>query len=823
MEIEELLKEFENIKLLLRHKAEEIHQRELLKDLDAKKTDLERRTALFVPLRQRLEKGGKTLELGEDYEAIKELRVLREKNKIKQATLRDEMTRARADLRSAEEALNLIESEYRDKLAAQTQLQNVVQRVKALDEQIKDRHKAVIQVREEFSDAERQYKECSGQVEKERISLEKVELALRETRKFLQHHAIDEKLLTSLTSIKKCFSMYEKAEEKKAELKELWNKTIEKRQKAQSVLNDRSSSLSDINHSLAVHEKIYVRARAFFESSLKGRPIIEWREICDKNIKRLEELDELYKKYQTVRDLEEKVKNLQDSKTRIQQETRNLNIKDVEQAVKIQELQNEVEKLEKRSTLLKRIQDIEAVRELLQDGIPCPLWGSLNHPYVSGALIPDPEEVYKQLSETQKSLEELRSELKKRQERTGKLNEEFSSVADNETELKKQINELKAEIASKVSMLGLNLSQGISPFEEIDRARQKARDALQLARTTAETAEAAESDMKNAEDELEKIREKREAAAHSYQEALFNLQNEKTHEEQIANEVKTQEETVTSLKRELISQIMPYGYKSIPDKNPVIIIETLEKRMNEWQENAKQCDILEHEVSTANSKMTMLKNEANSLKKKREELSSRIKATEAERDSVQQQRIVIFESKNPDDELARMNNTVEELRIKLNERREAKNEKASKVDNIFTEIHGIETEIAKGREELQRHEISFNKKLLLSGFRNEDDYAAACLTSDERKELQNKLRELTQEDLELNADKENARAKLLELQSDGMNKTEDELTTILKKLKNSFDEIRASGENNSDLVQINNEILPEIRKLTLSCGLEEIF
>ena len=823
MEIEELLKEFENIKLLLRHKAEEIHQRELLKDLDAKKTDLERRTALFVPLRQRLEKGGKTLELGEDYEAIKELRVLREKNKIKQATLRDEMTRARADLRSAEEALNLIESEYRDKLAAQTQLQNVVQRVKALDEQIKDRHKAVIQVREEFSDAERQYKECSGQVEKERISLEKVELALRETRKFLQHHAIDEKLLTSLTSIKKCFSMYEKAEEKKAELKELWNKTIEKRQKAQSVLNDRSSSLSDINHSLAVHEKIYVRARAFFESSLKGRPIIEWREICDKNIKRLEELDELYKKYQTVRDLEEKVKNLQDSKTRIQQETRNLNIKDVEQAVKIQELQNEVEKLEKRSTLLKRIQDIEAVRELLQDGIPCPLCGSLNHPYVSGALIPDPEEVYKQLSETQKSLEELRSELKKRQERTGKLNEEFSSVADNETELKKQINELKAEIASKVSMLGLNLSQGISPFEEIDRARQKARDALQLARTTAETAEAAESDMKNAEDELEKIREKREAAAHSYQEALFNLQNEKTHEEQIANEVKTQEETVTSLKRELISQIMPYGYKSIPDKNPVIIIETLEKRMNEWQENAKQCDILEHEVSTANSKMTMLKNEANSLKKKREELSSRIKATEAERDSVQQQRIVIFESKNPDDELARMNNTVEELRIKLNERREAKNEKASKVDNIFTEIHGIETEIAKGREELQRHEISFNKKLLLSGFRNEDDYAAACLTSDERKELQNKLRELTQEDLELNADKENARAKLLELQSDGMNKTEDELTTILKKLKNSFDEIRASGENNSDLVQINNEILPEIRKLTLSCGLEEIF
>ena len=241
-QVEELLQDFEKLKNLLTRKAAEIHQRELLKDIDARRADWERRSALFVPSKQRLERGGKTLELGEDYEVIKELRAMREKNKIRQATLRDEMTTARADLRNAEEALNIIEGEYRDKLAAQTQLQNIVQRVKGLDEQIKDRQEAVKQTREEYAEAERQRKECAERVEKERIELEKLELAMRETRKFLQFHSVDEKLQTGLAGIQKCFSMFEKAEARRLELKSSWNKAIEQRQQAQTVLNDRSTT-----------------------------------------------------------------------------------------------------------------------------------------------------------------------------------------------------------------------------------------------------------------------------------------------------------------------------------------------------------------------------------------------------------------------------------------------------------------------------------------------------------------------------------------------------------------------------------------------------
>lgn len=827
MTTQELLTECERIKRLLEHKAEELKAQELLKDLDAQRTDWERRSALFVPSKQRLERGGRALELGEAYEAIKELRIQRDKHKLRQASLRDDMTEARTDLQNAEEALTLIEAEYRDKLTEQTKLTNLVQRVKALDEQIIERQDAAINARREYEDSEQKLKECSSRVETEQKALERIEVALREARKFLQVHSIDEKLAASLSGIQKCFAMYEHAEEKRVALRESRTKAIQRRQQAQGVLNDRGALFSDVTHRFAVIEKNYARARAFYESTLKGKSISEWREICDKSIKRLTELDELYKKFQEARDLEERLRNLQDTRLRIQQETRSLNIRDVEQSGKIYELQEEVEKLEKRVALLHRIEDLDAVRELLQEGIACPLCGSMTHPYVSGALVPNPEEVHSQLHASQKALDDLRDELTDRQTRAGKLSEDIASIGRDESDLRRSINELNAEISSKVSLLGLRFGAGISPFEELDRARQRTRDNLQLARNAADTSEAAERDMKAALDELEKIRETREEVSRYNQEALFVLQNEKTEEEQLDGEAKTQEEIVNSLKRELISQIMPYGYKTLPDKNPVEVIEALTQRLTDWQEGSRRCDELERELSVANTKMASLKKERESLRGRRDDLAGRVKAVEAERDSVQQQRIILFDSRSPDSEQSRMSRDVEGLRAQLNERREAKNLKAETLERILTAIHGLETEMATGREDLQKHEIAFGKRLMLLGFKNEDDYAAALLTPDERRDLQNRLRELTHTDLELQAERENTRAKILELQADGRSITDDELVGRINALKDMLGVMQSQPVNDPEEAsyrnRINGDVLPMIKDLMLTCGLPEVF
>ena len=153
-----------------------------------------------------------------------------------------------------------------------------------------------------------------------------------------------------------------------------------------------------------------------------------------------------------------------------------------------------------------------------------------------------------------------------------------------------------------------------------------------------------------------------------------------------------------------------------------------------------------------------------------------------------------------------MNAKISELKSKLNERREAKNEYSRKLDVILTDLHSVETEMSKGREELQKHEIDFNKKLLALGFKNENDYAAACLTNYERRDLQNRLRELTQEDLDLKSERENLRAKILELQAEKINFSDDEIINAVKNLRNS----------------LNPEETQVIKTLLLQCALPEV-
>ena len=827
--IQKVLNELTDIKRILQHRSQELVLQEKLNDLDAQRIDWEKKAALFVPSQQRLEKGGRTLELGEDYEAIKELRTSRERDRLRQSSLRDEAAIARTELQNAGEALTLIEIEHRDKLAEQTKLAATARRVKALDEQIIDRQEAAIKAKADFEESEKKLRECTAKVETSRLALERLELALREARKFLQVHAIDEKLQAGLPGIQKCFNMYTQAEEKRLALKNSWENSISRRQQAQKVMNDRGALFSDVMDRFAVIDKNYARAKAFYESTLKGRSIQEWNEICERNITKLADLDELYKKFQALKALEDKLKNFQEIRLRIQQETRNLNIKDVEQSGRINELQDEVSKLERRVALLRRIEDLDAVRELLQDNTPCPLCGSMTHPYTSGAIVPDPDEMHNQLLDAQANLDELRNELSARQTKTGKLNDEITSISHDEIDLRRDINELNAEISAKVSRMGLKLGAGISPFEELDRERQRTRDSLQLARNAADTAEAALRDMNTARDELDKITQTREEITRFHQESIFSHQNDKSEEEHLANDVKTQEEIVNSLKRELLSQIIPFGYKSLPDKNPGEIIDSLSRRLTEWQEGSIKRDELEREVSIAQTKFAGLKKERESLRIKREELASRLKGIESERDSVQQQRIILFASRNPDDEQDRMSQEVEALRKQLNERRDIKQEKAAKLDRLMTAIHTLETQMARGREEMQRHEVNFGKKLLALGFKNEDDFAAACLTSDERRDLQNRLRELTQRDLDIKSERENTRAKLIELQGEGVNFDLDDMNSRLERVKESMTELysRLKSENDETNLalydeKINKTLVPEIRKLALKCGVSVI-
>ncbi|MBQ9582125.1 MAG: hypothetical protein IJR21_07125, partial [Synergistaceae bacterium] len=148
----------------------------------------------------------------------------------------------------------------------------------------------------------------------------------------------------------------------------------------------------------------------------------------------------------------------------------------------------------------------------------------------------------------------------------------------------------------------------------------------------------------------------------------------------------------------------------------------------------------------------------------RNDIKDRLRAVEAECGSINQQRLVLFESKKPSEEKERMEREVIELKRQLETRRVLKNESLEKFNNYLENMHKLETEMALERESIQKAEIAFGKKLLAAGFKNEDDFVSSSLNADERQELQKRLKDLTQEDLDLNSEREELMAQQIEIQ-----------------------------------------------------------
>ena len=817
MTIQELNEQCREVIRLLEHRAEELKLQEHLKDIDARRADWERRNALFVPQKQRLERGGLALELTESFRAIRELRQRLDACKIRETSLRQEMMEARAKLQNADESVNLMESEYREKLREQGKLDFTAQRVKLLDEQASDRHKAAEETRTDYEDSNRKLKESTTLLEEEQKELERLELELREARKFLQMHAIDEKLSTGLPGIQKCFAMYEQAEKKRDTLKEALDKAIAKRQESQAVLNDRAALFSEVSTRYSVVEKQQAKARSFFESSQKGKSIAEWQRLCDENTRRLADLDVIYGKFQELAGLESQMKAQQEAKQKLQQDVRNLGLKESEQVGAINSLSEEIDELTKTLQLVDRIGDLGAVRELLS--------GSISAKYSSA--LPDPVVISEDLAGKKTLREQLTDSLNTTRTEIESLNAEIAIADQSETETRDKITALNAELAQNISLLGLKFTPGIPPIEDLDRERHRTRDALQLARNNADTAEAAYRELTQAEDELAKITQKRSQVSRFHQEALFTLRGLTAEEEHCSSESKAHNEALARIKRELISRITPYGWKTVPDTNPEQVIETLSQRLKAWQDGAAQCDRLERELTIAQAKMSTLRKERESVRVKNSELLSRLHALEAERDSIRQQRIIMFESREPEAEQARMREEIKGMREQLDQRIEAKHQRSVELNEVMSTVHALETEMSTGREELHRQEISFSKRLLELGFRNEDDYASAILTNDERRDLQGKLRDLTQTDFDLNTERENTRARLQDVEGDKQSVPVEELAEKIRTLKAGITGYMSQEVNTheeaSERERLIDGYIPALKELMLTCGLEEVF
>ena len=521
-----------------------------LQDLGRRRVEWEKEMALFAPERRRLDQARKALELGEAYHTLSLMRREQERDRLEQLSLSTDMNRCRDEAQAAEEAFSFAEVALRDRLVAQKRLTDTVRTVRELDQQSQERQNAVKEARAQLQALETRLSAVSVRAEQEQAALEKTGVSLREARKYLQINAADEKLVPALEGIRKCFDLFSRSQENRQALRESYDNALRRRQDAQNMLNDRQAMFSDITHRFGIVEKNFERAQAFFGASLKGKPMEEWREICTVGERRIQEMDRLAANLNREREIQDEVRQLLDRRLRMESERRELGMRDTERTSRIERAEAALRQLEERAEMLRRVDALdEDVRAFLQDGVPCPLCGSLTHPY-AGGLFPDPVAARQQLREAAQELQKLKEEAAACQTQAAGLEEKILSTGRDEEELQRELALLNDAITEGVASLGLKLGVGVSPLEELAHIRQRTRDQMQRAHDILTAAEQAERDLTAAKDALERIRGSQEELTRYHQEALSNLKQSQGEAERLEKEIRSHEESFNSVRRE---------------------------------------------------------------------------------------------------------------------------------------------------------------------------------------------------------------------------------------------------------------------------------
>jgi exonuclease SbcC len=337
------------------------------------------------------------------------------------------------------------------------------------------------------------------------------------------------------------------------------------------------------------------------------------------------------------------------------------------------------------------------------------------------------------------------------QVKNARLDQEAIQNKDEQTRLQVQLQILEEQLSEGLAELQLILPMDMDPLTGLMRQRQKTEELLQKARLTVERAEKIEKELHLTREELERTREERDQLARFQQEAEFRKESTLREWTRLGQEIRLHGEELKNIRIDLIHQVSPFGFKSLPDDKPEQVLESLEARSQRWQENYRLRLDLEKQISVQERDLHHTKTNLSNMHLELKEKNEATRKLRAEKDALRQQRVSLFGEKVPDVEEAAQAEALAAAQKQVDTRREVRESVLQKFSNMRSRLEELGKSIHIRADSLQKAEFSFKKQLLSSHFGNEDAYLTACLPEAERKTLQERAQVLTTERAELDA------------------------------------------------------------------------
>ncbi|MFA6363492.1 AAA family ATPase [Methanoregula sp.] len=718
-----------------------------LADLQERALTLDARKTAAADDLSHLSLARKARDLEGMYSSLASLREQQAQERKEKTAYEERLTGFFTACTDALEAFQLAEERYKAAAGEKQREDELARRVRDLDTRIRE-------VRTRCEEHTREKKQLEEETGKYREAIRAAEVLsegirpdLAKVAGYLREHPLDEKLIATLSGIESAIRQIHATEE-----------TAEKKQ----------GELRDVEHALADAEQVVFRRKSKLDKAAeKVQSAIASSDRIKKEIAEItggRDGAALRLLAEGDADREHGLKVLLDLLVRIEEDTAGREklatdldvargrriVEEGRHAALIKEAEQAADLLrmsEENRVYLARIKSLEDARQTLLDNKPCPLCGSIDHPWCSG-VVPLPGDAEKKFEAYKRENKNLQVQVRKSEADLAGID---AGIRAGEIALREREEKAgKAAAELEAGCLALGIPSGPSQKTPIAAAQDECRVRLKETRAIISRAEEKERDLKRVEQTLVKERDARAAFQRDFDEAFSYRDAQNAERNRLTAEIAATGENARRQKDALLESVQEYDVLVFSRSTMTEeILAALTSRRDEYvaclargqelQDRLRQCEAgIDRDRSlllAAEKRLATLLENLDGIKKEFADNSAR--------------RRELYGEKVPDAEEARVAGLVTEADKALSAATEAKNLADTRKTTCGEQIRVLAAKIDARVPVLAGWEQKFSDARFKAGFSREDDFLSARLAPGRLTGLETLESDIKREEMEI--------------------------------------------------------------------------
>lgn len=379
--------------------------------------------------------------------------------------------------------------------------------------------------------------------------------------------------------------------------------------------------------------------------------------------------------------------------------------------------------LEENYALASKIKSLEDERERLAEGEPCPLCGSLQHPYASA--LPVYDETKERIDVEKSLLEDISSELSEVCSKIAVLESKILTDKNRSDELLSKKVSLKKDLDECLQYAGM-CPESTGKDEILERIKISGGELSEI-RSVIRGYEPLNKDLPEAETSLLNFEGQSRAIEKEITDIEYSLKESNLEKERISGDLLKVRRELDSLRVLPENAFVEYAPSRPLPENIEEIPAILKEVLRDYDTKEEECGVLREKLALCKSNRKEFSALLAEAEKSSQDKCGSIESLKSQLSSLEQERFGIFGDKIPDDEEIRLKRCAKEAEEVYSQRLKEKETISHDVITCESSKGNLEKSLSSRNCEIADLQRTFLSEIQSVGFESESEFEAALI------------------------------------------------------------------------------------------------